>query len=465
MLKYLSLSAILAIFFFDKTETHTPKADNPAQKTYKTFCASCHGEQVEMFVDRQWKHGNSKAEIINSIANGWLDNGMPSWKQSLKPAEIDALADLIVKGIEEGKKFRFTDKPSSNVFKQENITIKLDTVVSGLSSPWGMAFLPNNEMLVTDRNGDMYRIGADRKKTKLVGVPEVVAQGQGGLLDVILHPKYPENHLIYISYSIGKKVGEDLLSSTAVMRAKLEGNQLTEQKNIFIAEPFFKTRHHYGSRLQFDKKGYLYVAVGERGKENENPQLLDHDGGKIHRIKDDGSIPSDNPFVNKADAHPSIYSWGHRNPQALQIHPETGVIWETEHGPRGGDELNIIKPSLNYGWPVISYGINYDGKPITNLTAKEGMAQPQHYWIPSIGPSGMTFVTSDKYKGWKGDLLMGSLRFKYLNRSKIVNNKVVKQEILLKNIGRLRDVRLSPDGYIYVSVEDPGYVFRLIPMN
>ncbi len=464
MIKFLTLTSLLATFSIYQFNAKTPEKDSPAETTYKTFCASCHGEKVEMFVDRNWKHGNTKAELVASITNGWLDNGMPSWKASLKPKQIEELANLILKGIEDGKKYRFSSKPTSNIFEQEGLKLKLDTVVSGLKTPWGMAFLPNSEMLVTDRNGDMYRIDANRKKSKLSGVPEVLAQGQGGLLDVILHPKYAENGWIYISYSIPKKDGNTTLSSTAIMRAKLDGNALTEQKIIFEAKPYFKTRHHYGSRLQFDKNGYLFFTVGERGLEKENPQDLGRDLGKVHRINDDGSIPQDNPYIGKDGVNASIWSWGHRNPQGFVIHPETGVIWETEHGPRGGDELNIVKKGANYGWPVISYGINYDGTTFTNLTTKEGMEQPQHYWIPSIGPSGAVFITSDKYKGWKGDLLMGSLRFQYLNRVKLQNNKVVKEEILLKNIGRLRDVRMGGDGYIYVAVEDPGYVFRLLPI-
>jgi aldose sugar dehydrogenase len=227
--------------------------------------------------------------------------------------------------------------------------------------------------------------------------------------------------------------------------------------------PYTKTKHHFGSRIVFDKNGYLFFSVGERGMEKEFPQSTENDNGKIHRLNDDGTIPKDNPFVNDSKNRGSIYSYGHRNPQGLTLNKETGEIWEHEHGPRGGDEVNIIKKNANFGWPVISYGINYDGKPITNISKKEGMEQPEIYWIPSIAPSGMTFVNSDKYPAWKGSLMVGSLRFNYLNRCIVKNNKIIGQEKLLINVGRMRNVEMGSDGYLYVSIENPGTVFRLRP--
>ncbi len=217
--------------------------------------------------------------------------------------------------------------------------------------------------------------------------------------------------------------------------------------------------------MVFSKDGYLYFSIGERGNEKENPQSLSRDLGKIHRIKDDGSIPADNPFIKTPDARASIWNYGHRNAQGAVIHPVTGVLWTNEHGPRGGDEINIEEKAKNYGWPIVSYGINYNGKTITNKYTMEGIQSPVHYWIPSIGPSGMAFVTGDTYKGWKGHLLVGSLRFKYLNLCRMKGNKVISEEILFKNIGRLRDVRMAPDGFIYMSVENPGIVYKLVPVK
>ena len=465
MLRYLIGTAFAAVFLLSSFLVEKQPAAKTARENYQQYCSSCHGEKVEAFVDRKWKHGNAKSDLMASITNGYPDLGMPTWKAVLSEKETSDMADLILVSLKDVDKYKFASKPTSNVFPSEGQTVKLDTVASGLKSPWGMAFLPDGDLLVTDRNGEVYRVGKGGQKTTVSGGPSVVVEGQGGLLDVALHPDFAQNGFVYMSYSAMKMEGDQKLSSTAVVRAKLTGNTLTDQKIIFEALPYSKTRHHYGSRLQFDKQGFLYISVGDRGSEKENPQFLDRDAGKVHRIHDDGRIPTDNPFVGKGDAHGSVYSYGHRNPQGMTRNPETGAIWTDEHGPRGGDEVNIIKKGANYGWPVICYGINYDGKPITNLTAKEGMEQPLTYWLPSIGPSGMAFVEGNKYPGWKGDLLVGSLRFQYLNRCVLEGNKVVKEENLLKNIGRLRNVKMGPDGYIYVSVEDPGYLFRLMPVN
>jgi glucose/arabinose dehydrogenase len=255
------------------------------------------------------------------------------------------------------------------------------------------------------------------------------------------------------------------LATTAITRAVLKGNTLTQKKDIFEAQPWSRTRHHYGSRFAWGKDGYLYFSVGERGNEKENPQDLKRDLGKVHRIKDDGSIPSDNPFINTPGAMPSVYSYGHRNPQGMAIHPRTGDLWSNEHGPRGGDEINIVSKGKNYGWPIASYGINYNGTVITKTSLLTGIEPPLLYWIPSIAPSGMAFVTGKRYKEWKDAVLIGSLRFKYLNLCRLDGNKVIKEEILLKNIGRVRDVRMAPDGFIYVAVEKPGAVFRLLPVK
>ncbi|MEO1450577.1 MAG: PQQ-dependent sugar dehydrogenase, partial [Bacteroidota bacterium] len=298
------------------------------------------------------------------------------------------------------------------------------------------------------------------KPRKISGVPNVVAKGQGGLLDLALHPDFDTTPWVYISYSAPD--GADK-ATTAVSRYKLKGDALVDGEEIFRASPGVKTRHHYGSRLTFDREGYLFITVGDRGRRDDHPQYLSNHCGKVHRIHDDGRIPADNPFITKAGAQKSIYSYGHRNPQGMALHPETGQIWAHEHGPRGGDELNRIQKGLNYGWPVISYGINYSGTTFTELTAQQGMEQPELYWVPSIAPSGMSFVAGDRYPGWKGDIMAGSLRFKYLNRIDMDGEIVVGEELLLKNIGRVRNVQQGPDGYIYVAIEKPGAILRILP--
>ena len=464
MLKYMIAVAFGAIFCLSSFFVDKKPAAKTARQNYEQYCSSCHGEKVEAFVDRKWQHGKEKSDLTKSIAAGYPDLGMPTWSGILDEKEIAEMTDLILESLKNVDQYKFATKPTSNIFTSEGLTVKLDTVVSGLKSPWGLAFLPNGGMLVCDRSGEIYRVDNANKKTKLTGGPTVLAEGQGGLLDVELHPQFAQNGLVYFSYSAVKQEEADKLSTTAVMRAKLVGDELTDQKIIFEALPYAKTRHHYGSRLQFDRRNFLYITVGDRGNEQQNPQSLERDGGKVHRLHDDGRIPADNPFVNAAKIRTSVYSYGHRNPQGMTLHPTTGAIWTHEHGPRGGDEVNIIKKSANYGWPVICYGINYDGKPITNLSAKEGMEQPLTYWLPSIAPSGMAFVEGSKYPGWKGNLLVGSLRFQYLNRCVVEGGKIVKQENILKNIGRVRNISTGPDGYLYVSVEEPGYVFRLLPV-
>lgn len=465
MLNYTIGAAFVAVFLLSSFLIDRQPAAKTARQNYEQYCSSCHGEKVEAFVDRNWKHGKAKSDLTKSISGGYPDLGMPTWSPVLNEKEINEMADLILESLKNVDQYKFATKPTSNVFTTEGLTVKLDTVASGLQSPWGLAFLPDGGMLVSDRSGDVYRVDKANRKTKLTGGPTVLVEGQGGLLDVEVHPDFAKNQLIYLSYSAMKQEGADKLSTTAVMRAKLVGDALTDQKIIFEALPYAKTRHHYGSRLKFDKANFLYVTVGDRGNEKQNPQSLGSDCGKVHRLLDDGRIPADNPFTNDKKERTSVYSYGHRNPQGMALNPATGQIWTNEHGPRGGDEVNIIKKAANYGWPVICYGINYDGKPITNLSAKEGMEQPLTYWLPSIAPSGMAFVDGTKYPGWKDNLMVGSLRFQYLNRCVLEGNKIVKQENILKNIGRLRNVDMGPDGYLYVSVEDPGYVFRLLPVN
>lgn len=435
--------------------------DRNAETNYQEYCASCHGENLKSFVDRKWLYGNSWNEIYAGIRDGYPDDGMVAYDTTFTDNEMAALTDYILRGIEGLTRDDFRDRPDwSGTIVSERMNFRIEEVVSGLGVPWGLAFLPNGDMLITEREGSL-SLYSSGELQKISGVPTVRDQGQGGLLDVEVHPEFTENQMIYLSFS--KPNGSD--NTTAVMRAKLEMNQLTNPEIIFEATPSVSTRHHYGSRLEFDKEGYLYVSVGDRGRRSQHPQYLNNHCGKIHRLHDDGSIPDDNPFVDERGAKASIYSYGHRNPQGLAIDPETGVIWENEHGPRGGDEINIIEKGKNYGWPVISYGINYNGTKFTDLTEKEGMEQPQHYWVPAIGVCGLEVVTGDRYPAWKGDLLSGSLAFQYLSLINIENGKVVGEEILLKNIGRLRDVKMGNDGFIYFTCEDPGRVYRIIPLE
>ncbi len=334
-----------------------------------------------------------------------------------------------------------------------------EVVISGLNIPWGFVFLPDGSMLINEKEGKMIHFESGNK-TEVQGLPKVYNRGQGGLMDIVLHPNYNENGWIYFTYASSE--GEDNGGNTALIRAKLENNSLTNKELLYKATPNTTKGQHFGSRIVFDNDGYLYFTIGDRGNRDENPQDITRDGGKVYRLNDDGSIPADNPFVNELNAKKAIYSYGHRNPQGMVLHPETGQIWTHEHGPKGGDEINIIKKGSNYGWPIISYGINYVGTKFTDITEKDGMEQPVHYWDPSIAPSGMAFIDSDIYPDWKGDLLVGSLKFQYMNKVVLKDGKVVKEERFLNGLGRIRTINQGPDGYIYIGIENIGIV-KLLP--
>lgn len=327
--------------------------------------------------------------------------------------------------------------------------------VPDLIIPWGMDFLPDGSMIITEQSGEIIHF-KNGEKISINGGPEVYHRSQGGLLDVKLHPDYASNGWIYFTYSSSE--GEGKGGNTALMRAKLNGNSLTSQEVLYKAGPNTTRGQHFGSRIAFDQDNHIYFSIGERGARDENPQDITRDGGKVYRLNDDGSIPSDNPFTNDEDAKAAIWSYGHRNPQGMDVHPETGKIWIHEHGPQGGDEINIVKKGANFGWPVITYGINYSGTPITDKRSQAGMEQPVYYWIPSIAPSGMTFVTGNKYPDLKDAVLAGSLKFLYIEALHFEGNKVVKREKLLDGIGRVRNVKQAPDGTIYVGVEGIGIV-------
>ena len=328
-----------------------------------------------------------------------------------------------------------------------------ETVVEGIDIPWGMDFISENEILVTEKKGILYRV-SNGKKTEVSGLPEIYQRGQGGLMDIALHPNFKSNKIIY--FTTGVQLEGEKGGNTALYCGELNENSLSNLKLLYKGQPNTKKGQHWGSRIVFDDKGHLFFGIGDRGNRDVNPQDLNRDGGKIYRLNLDGSIPEDNPFVNQEGALKAVYSYGHRNPQGMTVHPKTGEIWENEHGPKGGDEINIVQKAKNYGWPEITYGINYSGTSITDKTSMPGMEQPFYYWVPSIAPSGMAFSTSNVYKKWKGNLFVGSLKFKYLERLVIKRGKVVKREKILNDIGRVRNVKEGPDGYLYLGVEGKG---------
>lgn len=336
-------------------------------------------------------------------------------------------------------------------------------VVGGLDHPWGLAFLPNGGMLVTERSGQL-RIVRDGvlDPKPIEGVPNVYASGQGGLLDVALHPNFKGNRLVYLSFA-GRGAGG---AGTEVVRGRLAGNRLADVQVIFRVSPKTSGSNHYGSRLLFAPDGTLFITTGDRYSYLNHAQDTGDHLGTIVRVRDDGSVPDDNPFVGHTGARPEIYSYGHRNVQGIALRPGDNVIWAHEHGPRGGDEVNILKPGANYGWPAITYGIDYSGAIISDKTEAPGMEQPVVYWDPSIAPSGMAFYDGDRFPNWRGDLFVGALAHTHLRRLKLDGDRVVKQEVLLGKLNeRIRDVRVGPDGFIYVLTDSgDGQILRLEPV-
>jgi len=346
--------------------------------------------------------------------------------------------------------------------------IRVSVVATGLANPWSLAFLPNGDMLVTERAGRLRIIRAGVLDPQPIsGVPQVRVTALGGLLEVALHPRFAENGLLYLSYAKG---GEGNLSTTALARGRLKGTSLEEVRDIFVANTWSSSATNFGGRIAFDRGGFLYLTVGER-QEQDRAQKGDDHGGKVLRLRDDGTVPPDNPFIGKTGFLPEIYSLGHRSPQGLALNPETGAIWENEHGPLGGDEINIILPGRNYGWPLVTFGTDYDGKKISDLTSRPDLEAPLMYWVPSIAISGMAFYTGDKFLNWKGNAFVGSMfegrtrATGHLRRLTFELGRPIQREPILTELHqRIRDVRSGPDGLLYLLTdENPGAVLKLEP--
>jgi glucose/arabinose dehydrogenase len=355
--------------------------------------------------------------------------------------------------------------PESNaqVISSQQHSFRVVKLADGLEHPWGLAFLPDGRMLVTERAGRLRVVGADGKllQRPVGGLPEIAEYGQGGLLDIALHPRYEQNRLVYLSFA-GRGPGG---VSTEVGRGTLSGDRLEGFEIIFRQLPKSHAGQHFGSRLVFDREGFLYITLGDRG-DRERAQKHDDHAGSVIRLHDDGRVPKDNPFVGRAGWKPEKYTLGNRNIQGAALHPDTGLLWTHEHGPQGGDEINIIRAGVNYGWPVITYGREYvTSFRIGEGTQKAGMTQPLYYWVPSIAPSGMAFYAGDKFPRWRGDLFVGALRDRLLVRLRLDGERVVSEERMLESVlGRIRDVRSGPDGYLYLLTDsDDGVLARLEP--
>jgi aldose sugar dehydrogenase len=440
-------------------------------RLYTELCASCHGAdlgggQASSLLDDTWQYGGDDRELAQSMAMGRVDDGMPPFGGVLTDQEVRALVIYIRERAAKDRMERTeVAKPAVDTTVQsERHAFRLETVVEGVEEPWGLAFLPDGRMLITEKAGRLRVVENGRLQPEPVaGVPAVWARNQGGLLDVAVHPDYAKHGWIYLSYS---DPGENDSAMTAVVRGRLRDGQFVDQETLFRAPAALYRRGgvHFGSRFVFDGRGHLFFSIGERGQK-EDAQDLSRPNGKVHRIHEDGRVPKDNPFADRPGPYPTIWSYGNRNAQGLAQHPVTGDLWEVEHGPRGGDELNLIEPGRNYGWPVITYGMNYDGTPITDLTAKEGMEQPVLHWTPSIAVSSIAFYTGDRFPRWKHDLFVGSLAQEELRRLVIENRRVAHQEVLFRGIGRIRDVVDGPDGYLYLAFNKPDRIARLVPAS
>jgi aldose sugar dehydrogenase len=350
----------------------------------------------------------------------------------------------------------------AQTYRSDEHAFRVVKVVEGLEQPWSLAFLPDGRMLVTEKAGRLRVVsGGELDPRPVEGLPQVTVHGQGGLHDVVLHPQFEKNQLLYLAYAAKGSDGV----GTELARGRLVGHRLENVEVLFRQSPKGSRGQHFGGRIVFDRQGYLYLTLGDRG-EMARAQRPDDHAGSVIRLHDDGRLPQDNPFMARPGWRPEKFTVGNRNMQGAALHPRSGELWTHEHGPQGGDEINVMRAGANYGWPVITYGVNYGiGTRIGEGTRKEGMAQPLHYWVPSIAPSGMAFYTGEKFPRWKGDLFVGALRDQMLVRLKLDGEKVVREERLLKGVlGRIRDVRAGPDGFLYLLTDDSnGIIARLEP--
>lgn len=453
-----------------RAQREEPRPSAIAQR-YAALCASCHGPQLQggsapSMLDDTWSAGGDDASLQRSIREGMPAKGMPGFASALSEEEIRAMAGYIREQHQRAKTGRGPAAKSTGgkVVRSQLASFRLETWVDDLDEPWSLAFLPEGRALATEKGGKLFAIENGRRAEKPVsGVPAVDSGGQAGLFDVVPHPRFAETGWIYLAYAEPRRGDGARGSLTRIIRGRVRDNAWVDQENVWQADARFYTGSggvHYGGRIAFDRDGFLFFTIGERGTK-ENAQNLGVPMGKVHRLHDDGRIPADNPFVSDAKAQHSIWSYGHRNPQGLAFDPANGQLFDLEHGPRGGDELNLVVKAKNYGWPVITYGINYNGTKITDLTAKEGMEQPVVYWVPSLAVCGMNFYTGDLFPQWKGQLFISSLAAEELRRLEVRDGKVRSQETILKDEGRIRHVIGGPDGALYVLL--PKRIARLSP--
>jgi glucose/arabinose dehydrogenase len=440
-------------------------------KVYAEVCAACHGARLgggkaQSLLDDVWVFGGEDDSLAATIREGRPAAGMPPFGGLLTAAETRAMVYYLreTRATLRAAAWPGTRAPDSSIRRSERHSYRIEVVADGLQTPWGMAFLPDGRLLVSERPGTVRLLEPGRPvPAPIAGTPAVWARQDGGLLDIAIHPDYAVNGWVYLAYC---EPGRPGTSTTKIVRGKVRDGRWAEQQTIFQAPPalYVADNTHFGARFLFDRGGHLFFTIGDRGT-MADAQALGSPNGKVLRVHDDGRVPADNPFVKTRGALGQIWSYGNRNPQGLAWHPVTGELWSTEHGPRGGDELNVIEPGKNYGWPMATFGINYDGTPITDRTAAPGTVAPVTYWTPSAAPSGIAFYTGTRFPGWTNDLFVAMLAEHELRRLVIRGRTVTHQETIFKGFGRVRHVITGPDGLLYVALNDPGRIVRLVPAD
>jgi len=439
------------------------------QELYRQYCQVCHGQDLQgglggsLLQRESWRVVGKQKSFLEYVLAGDETVGMPPFKDVLAAPQIRALEIY----IDEQRQIAAANPPradSGGAYSAGGYKFKLETVVEGLDIPWSVDFLPDGSLLIAERPGPVRIFAGGVLQPPVQGTPEVWARGQGGMMEVALHPDYKNNGWIYLAYSASGKERQDA-GMTKIVRGRILDNVWIDQQVIFEApeSTLLSTGQHFGTRLVF-QDGYLFFPIGDRGKQ-DNAQQLHLPNGKVHRIHDDGRVPQDNPFVGVDGAFSTIWTYGNRNPQGLDLHPLTGELWSAEHGPRGGDEVNRIERGKNYGWPLVTHGMNYSGTPITEKTAMAGMESPKLHWTPSIAVCGIDFYQGDVFPDWKYDLFAGGLASEELHRLQIKNGEVVAAAIVLKGAGRIRDVASGPDGTLYLVLNGPDQIVRLVPVE
>ena len=451
--------------------------DKPARSgeaIYQTFCATCHGMNLEggkaqSLIKEVWQFGSQRYAMRDHVNFGIPTVGMPAFGAALSSEEVDNVLDYVVS--------KQGTKPSANPSVRREVPKEIDTelntlavvvlVSEGLNIPTGIEFVDDRRALITERPGGLrWLVDGELDPKPILGLPPTWYFRDAGMLDLALHPEYEDNGWIYIANSdpIGDSKDRKAPAMLQIIRGRIDGHKWIDQELIFSVphEEYTVSSVHFGARILFDTEGYLYFSTGDKGVP-ENSQDLFSAQGKIHRLNDDGSVPKDNPFYNHPTRHKSIYTYGNRNPQGIDQHPETGEIWATEHGPMGGDELNVVRPGLNHGWPIATYGKNHDGTIISEKTEYPGVTPPIHYWVPSIATCPIAFVSSARFPEWKHNLLLGALKYQEIRRLVIEGGQVVKEETLFQGYGRVRELKFGPDGALYALTNDPDQLLRFAP--